>query len=179
MSSEPVFPKPQLRIYAEADKLKGRENYVQWRRMIVRELRMVNLLHFVESSLGIFTKWSKVTRQQGDALAQKVILDSVTPIINAQIQFCKHAYDMWSHIKYAYEDIAILQLNSAIREVHQIIPESCESVHEIFDKLLALRTASIEMGENLPESYWLTEATHLVYDYHPHEVCEAPKYVKR
>ncbi len=80
---------------------------------------------------------------------------------------------MWIYIKYAYEDITILQLNSAVREVHQIIPESCESVHKIFDKLVALRRASIDMGENLPENYWITEATCLVDPYYPREISEA------
>ncbi len=77
VSREPVFPPPQPRIYSEKEKLRGRENYVTWRRMMTRELRMANLLPFVESPLGILTKWTEITRNQGDALAQKAILQAV------------------------------------------------------------------------------------------------------
>ncbi len=95
------------------------------------------------------------------------------PTVDAQIQFCKNAYDMWTYIKYAYEDRTAQQLNSAVREVHHIAPETCSSVHEVLDKLVALRMASIETGELLPENYWVIEATRLVSDLYPRETCEA------
>ncbi len=146
--------------------------------MMIRELWISNLLFFVESPLGTLTSWTEITRHQGDALAQKAILQAVAPLVDAQIQYCKNAYEMWNYLKYAYEDVTALQLNTAVREVHQIVPESCESVLEIFDKLVALRTLSIKQGENLPENYWVTEATRLVGHYYPRETCEALQHPK-
>ncbi len=173
VSRKPAFPAPQPRTYTDNEKLRGRENYVSWQRMMLRELRMANLLPFVESPLGVATKWTEITCNQGDALAQKVLLQAVTSTVDAQIQFCKTAYDMWSYLKYAYENRTVQQLNSVVREVHHIESESCNSVYKILDKLVALRTASIELGEVLPENYWVTEATRLICELYPRETCEA------
>ncbi len=173
VSKEPVFPAPQPRVYKEEEKLQGQSNFHTWKRMILRDLRTSNLMVFIESPLGHKTSWMEATRVQGDALTQKMFLQAVSQLIEAQIYYCKNAFEMWVYIQFAYEDINALQLNTAVREVDKIVPEACSSVHEIFDKLVALQTQSKVLGENLPESYWLTEANRLVSDLYPRETCEA------
>ncbi len=162
VSKEPVFPTLKPRVYTEEEKLTGQANFSKWRRMMLRDLRMSNLMPFIESPLTKKTSWTESTRLQGDALTQKLLLQAVSPLILAQVCYCKDAFQIWVYLQFAYEDVNALQLNTSVREVDKIVPEECLSVHEIFDKLIALQTQLIELGENLPESYWLTEANRLV-----------------
>ncbi len=173
VSKEPVFPTLKPRTYTEEEKLIGQVNFHKWKTMMLRDLRMCGLMPFIESPLAKKTSWTESTRLQGDALTQKLLLQAVSSLILAQVCYCKDAFQIWVYLQFAYEDVNALQLNTSVREVDKIIPEECSSVHEIFDKLIALQTQSVELGENLPESYWLTEANRLVSDFYPREVCEA------
>ncbi len=173
VSKEPVFPTLKPRVYTDGEKLIGQANFPKWRRMMLCDLRMSDLVPFVESPLAKKTTWTESTRLQGDALTQKVLLQSVSPLIWAQVCYCKDAFQIWVYLQFAYEDVNALQLNTSVREVDRIVPEECSSVHEVFDRLIALQTQSVELGENLPESYWLTEANRLVSEFYPRETCEA------
>ncbi len=172
-SAEPVFPRPNLRTYAEHEKLRGRENFVNWRRMVVRDLRMMNLAPFIETRLGSNTTWSELSRIHGDALAQRSLLSSVSSLIEAQIQFCSAARDMWTYISDSYSDLAQLQFLSVVTEVEMLSLTDGTSVHEVFDKLMALRLAAAELGDDMPERYWVIQATRIIYDAYPRETFEA------
>ncbi len=170
---EPKFPKPNLRVYSEYEKLRGRENFVAWRRMLLRDLRMMNLAPFIETELGTNTTWSELSRIHGDALAQRSILSSVSSLIEAQIQFYTTAKQMWTYITESYSDLAQIQFLSVLAEVDMVTLQPGTSVHEVFDKLMALRSAAVELGEDMPEKYWTTQATKIVCDVYPRETFEA------
>ncbi len=170
---EPKFPRPNLRVYSEYEKLRGRENFVAWRRMLLGDLRTMNLAPFIETELGTNTAWSELSRIHGDALAQRSILSSVSSLIEAQIQFYTTAKQMWTYITESYSDLAQIQFLSVLAKVDMVTLQPGISVHEIFDKLMALRSAAVELGEDIPERYWTTQATKIVYDVYPRETFEA------
>ncbi len=170
---EPKFPRPNLRAYSEYEKLRGRENFVAWRRMLLRDLRMMNLAPFIETELGANTTWSELSRIHGGALAQRSILSSVSSLIEAQIQFYTTAKQMWTYITESYSDLAQIQFLSVLAEVDMVTLQPGTSVHEVFDKLMALRSAAVELSEDMPERYWTTQATKIVYDVYPRETFEA------
>ncbi len=66
---------------------------------------------------------------------------------------------MWTYISESYRDLAQLQFLSVAVEVDTLSLTDGTSVHEVFDKLMALRSAAAELGDDMPERYWVIQAT--------------------
>ncbi len=116
--------------------------------MILRDLRTMNLVPFIESHFASHTMWPELSRTHGDALAQRSLLSSVSSFIKAQIQFYTTAKDMWVYITESYSDIAQIQFVGVLAEVDTLLLGSCSTVHEAFDKLIALCSAAAELGHS-------------------------------
>lgn len=115
-------------------KLKGRENYVEWKFSVQAFLQLEGIWDVVDDTIK---PEDESKRAEWDVKAKSRLILLVEPINFVHIQSAKTAKEVWDNLKRAFDDSGLLRRVGLLRVLITTKLENCSSMEDYVNKIVS------------------------------------------
>ncbi len=152
--SEPHLPTPSIRKFTEAEQLQGTKNFREWAASVHTELQLHEIAETLMSDGAIEAPWPLSTQLRADAVARRIILQSVSPKIRPDLHICPSTFHMWKLLNRRYRIINLYSSHQLMTEIESMTILPNQTAVEFISDIQRLRDEYASVAQDHSESYW-------------------------
>ncbi len=151
---EPHLPTPSIRDFAEEEQLQGTKNFKEWAASLHTELQLHEIAETLLSDGAIEAPWPLSTQIRADAVARRIILQSVSPKLRQDLYSCPSAYHMWRLLNRRYRVVNLFSSHQIMAQIETYCPQAHQTAVEVIQDIQQLRDQYASVAQDHSEAYW-------------------------
>ncbi len=151
---QPHLPTPSIRDFTEEEQLQGAENFKEWAASVQTELQLHEIGETLLSEGAIEAPWPLSTQIRADAVARRIILQSVSAKIRQDLYSCSSAYHMWRLLSRRYRVVNLFSSHQLMSQIETYLPQTNQTAVEIIQDIQRLRDQYASVAQDHSEAYW-------------------------
>ncbi len=151
---QPQLPTPSIRDFTEEEQLQGAKNFKEWAASIHTELQLHQIEETLMSEGAIEAPWPLSTQIRADAVARRIVLQSVCPKIRQDLYSCPSAYQMWKLLTRRYRVVNLFSSHQLMSQIETYAPQANQTAVEIIQDIQRLRDQYSSVAQDHSEAYW-------------------------
>ncbi len=151
---EPHLPTPSIREFREHEQLQGTKNFKEWAASVHTELQLHEIAETLMSDGAVEAPWPLSTQIRADAVARRIILQSVSPKIRTDLYTCPSTYHMWRLLNRRYMVVSLYSSHQIMTQVENMVLLPTQTAVEFIADMQRLRDEYASVAHDHSEAYW-------------------------
>ncbi len=152
--TQPHLPTPSIRDFTEEEQLQGAVNFKEWAASLQTELQLHEIAETLTSEGAIEAPWPLSTQIRADAVARRIILQSVCPKIRQDLYSCSSAYLMWKLLNRRYRVVNLFSSHQLMSQIETYVPQPNQTAVDVIQDIQRLRDQYSSVAQDHSEAYW-------------------------
>ncbi len=151
---EPHLPTLSIYEFTEAEQLQGTKNFREWAASMHTELQLHEIVETLLSDGAVEAPWPLLTQLKADAVARRIILQSVSPKIHPDLHICPSAFHMWKLLNRCYRIVNLYSSHQLMTQIENILPLLNQTEVELISDMQWLRDEYASVAQDHSKAYW-------------------------